>query len=106
MAMGGEEFFLFMDRLSVHRMGTVKESMYKHKINPIYNCAGFPDGNPIECCFSQVKLRYKKARLNALVNRRDFDIEEEIDGALEAITPELVEASEKRSKYMLHNTIV
>jgi hypothetical protein len=104
--MGGEEFFLFMDRLVVHRMNTVKEHMYKCKINPIYNCAGFPDGNPIECCFSQVKLRYKKARLNALVNRREFDIEEGIDSALEAITPELVAASERRSIYFLHNTIV
>jgi transposase len=95
-----------MDRLSVHRMITVRESLYKHKINPIFNCAGFPDGNPIECCFSQVKLRYKRERLNALVNKREFDIEDEIDRSLEAITPELVEASERRSFYMLHNTIV
>ena len=100
----GEEFFLFMDRLSVHRMNTVRESLFKHKVNPIFNCAGFPDGNPIECCFSQVKLRYKKERLNALINNREFDIEEEIGRSLETITPELVRASEKRSFYMLHNT--
>ena len=51
-------------------------------------------------------MRYKKARLNALVNRREFDIEEEIDSALEAITPELVAASERRSIYIMNNTIV
>ena len=85
-------------------MNTVRESLFKHKVNPIFNCAGFPDGNPIECCFSQVKLRYKKERLNALINNREFDIEEEIGRSLETITPELVRASEKRSFYMLHNT--
>ena len=102
--MGGEEFYLFLDRASFHKTPLINQAFYNLKIRPIFNCAGFPDGNPIECCFSQVKLRYKKERLNALVNGRDFDIEEEIDKSLEAITPELVAASEKRSFYMLHNT--
>ena len=101
--MGGEAFYLFMDNLWVHKKGTVKACLTEHNIVPIYNCAGFPDGNPIECCFSLVKAKYKKDRLNYLVNGRMFDIEEGIDRALEAITPELVAANEGRSKAMLHN---
>jgi hypothetical protein len=52
LAMGGEPFFLFLDRLSVHRMKTVDKCMRDNKITPVFNCAGFPDGNPIEICFS------------------------------------------------------
>ena len=102
--MGGEPFFLFLDRLSVHRMKTVDKCMRDNSITPVFNCAGFPDGNPIEICFSQCKLRYKKERLNALINEQVFDVEEGIDRSLEAITPELVRKSACRSIYLLHNT--
>jgi hypothetical protein len=68
-AMGNEPFFLFMDRLSVHRMKTVKEKLQEHGITPIYNCSASPDLNAIETCFAQVKLKYKKNRCIALMHR-------------------------------------
>ena len=51
-AMGEEPFYLFMDRLSVHMMLTVKDKLSQHNITPIYNCSASPDLNPIETCFA------------------------------------------------------
>ena len=68
-SMGNEPFFLFMDRLSVHRMKTVKEKLQEFGITPIYNCSASPDLNAIETCFAQVKLKYKKNRCIALMHR-------------------------------------
>ena len=68
MAMGGEPFALFMDRLTVHRMISVKEKMKELDIFPIYNMPASPETNAIETCFAQVKLAYKRERLNYLVN--------------------------------------
>ena len=104
--MGGEAFALFMDRLTVHRMITVKAKMLELNIFPIYNIPASPETNAIETCFAQCKLKYKRERLNALVNERDFDVEEGINRSLDAITPELVKACAKRSVYKLHNTKV
>ena len=44
--------------------------------------------------------------MNALVNEKEFDIEEGINRSLDQITPELVKACAKRSIYKLHNTEV
>ena len=51
-AMGGEQFYLFMDRLSVHMMISVKHKMEEMDITPIYNCSASPDLNAIETCFA------------------------------------------------------
>ena len=67
-AMGGEPFYLYMDRLSVHMMLSVKQRMNEYDITPIYNCSASPDLNAIETCFAQVKLRYKKNRMIALIH--------------------------------------
>jgi hypothetical protein len=40
----------------------------------------------------------------ALINRREFDVEEGMSRAFEAITPDLVKACVKRSIYHIHNT--
>ena len=88
--MGGGPFFLFMDQLTVHRMVTVKDKMAEYGITPIYNASASPELNAIETCFAQVKHRYKKERMIALINRREFDVEEGMARAFEAITPELV----------------
>jgi hypothetical protein len=42
----------------------------------------------------------------ALINEREFDVEERMAQAFEVITPELVKACVKRSIYHIHNTIV
>ena len=78
--------------------------MAELEIYPIYNIPASPETNAIETCFAQCKLKYKRERLNALVNGNEFDIEEEISKALDVITPDLVKACAKRSVYKLHNT--
>ena len=50
--MGGEPFYLYMDRLSVHMMHSVREKMDEHDITPIYNCSASPELNAIETCFA------------------------------------------------------
>ena len=52
MAMGEQPFALFMDRLTVHRMLTVKEKMNQLGIFPIYNIPASPETNAIETCFA------------------------------------------------------
>ena len=51
-AMGSEGFALFMDRLTVHRMLTVKAKMIELNIFPIYNIPASPETNAIETCFA------------------------------------------------------
>lgn len=106
MCMGGEPFYLFMDQLRIHKMLTVRQKMAEYGITPIMNSSASPEQNAIETCFAQVKLRYKKKRLQALVHRREFNTEEGITDALEVITPELVKACVERSIHYIHNTVV
>ena len=51
-AMGSEAFALFMDRLTVHRMLTVKAKMLELNILPVYNIPASPETNAIETCFA------------------------------------------------------
>ena len=51
-AMGEEPFALYMDRLTVHRMISVKEKMMRLNIFPIFNCPAAPELNAIETCFA------------------------------------------------------
>ena len=88
--MGGAPFALFLDQLVVHKMKTVRAKYEEYNIHPIFNVPASPDMNPIESCFSHVKRIYKKERLNALVNRRPFDMDEAIVRAFDVITPQLV----------------
>ena len=85
--MGGAAFALFLDQLVVHKMKTVRAKYEEYNIYPIFNVPASPDMNPIESCFSHVKRIYKKKRLNALVNRRVFDMDEEVVRAFDVITP-------------------
>jgi len=80
--------------------------MMQLNIFPIYNIPASPETNAIETCFAQVKLRFKRKRLNALVNDRVFEVNEEIKIALDVITPELVKACADRSIYLLNNMTV
>ena len=104
--MGEQPFALYMDRLTVHRMLTVKDKMNELEIFPIYNIPASPETNAIETCFAQCKLKYKRERLNALVNDEEFDVEEGISRSLDVITPKLVKACAKRSVFKLHNMTV
>ena len=85
--MGGEPFALYLDQLIVHKMKTVRAEYDKYNIYPIYNIPASPEMNPIETCFAQVKRIYKRERMNALVNKRQFDMDDTIDKAFKIITP-------------------
>ena len=100
--MGGDAFALFMDNLACHKTPAVMEMYQKYNILPIFNIADSPDLNPIEVCFSFVKLSYKQQWLNACANNIEFDKDEAIDKAFNKITPELVKHSVGRSVYLLH----
>ena len=69
LCMGGQPFYLFMDQLRIHKMLTVREKMQEHGITWIYNASASPELNAIETCFAQVKLKYKRERMRALIHR-------------------------------------
>ena len=54
--MGGAPFALYLDQLVVHKMKTVRAKYEEYSILPIFNIPASPDMNPIETCFSQVKM--------------------------------------------------
>ena len=68
-------------------MKTVRAKYDEYGIYPIFNIPASPEMNPIETCFAQVKRIYKRERLNALVNKRQFDMDDTIDTAFKVITP-------------------
>jgi transposase len=68
-------------------MKSVRALYETYNIYPIFNIPASPEMNPIETCFAQVKRIYKKKRLNALVNKRPFDMDITIDDAFDVITP-------------------
>ena len=99
--MDGKAFFLFMDNLNAHRNKEVRALMSALKITPIYNISYSPDFNCIEAVFAQVKRKFNKARLNHLVQEKEFDMFANIKKAFQVITPQLVQACEKRSVSIL-----
>ena len=97
-------FILYMDQLSAHRSKKVKEECRKHGITICYNISYTPELNPIETCFSYVKQAFKKRRLNALVNKAEFNFVAEIKRAFKNLAPATVAACIKRSLFLL-NTV-
>ena len=97
--MNKQPFYLFMDKASAHTAGDVKRVMESLNIIPIFNITACPEFNPIEAVFSFVKKDFRRARLNALANKRDFDLDRECNKAFKCVTPDLVTACWKRSLY-------
>ena len=63
-----------MDNLSVHRSREVKNRMDEMSIPYIFGPPYSPDYNPIESVFAIAKRELKKKRLEAIINKRRFDI--------------------------------
>ena len=101
--MDGRPFCLFLDQLSVHKSAEVMSLYESHRITPIFNIGGCPDYNCIETVFAHCKAKFKRRRLHALVNESEFDLMEEIEKALDIITPELVRRCFSRSYALLIN---
>jgi transposase len=70
--LGDEKVCLFMDQLSVHRSYKARDKMTELGFKWLFNAAYYPDGNGIELIFAQVKLKFKKMRVQAILNgKRD-----------------------------------
>ena len=90
-------FALYMDRLNVHKTDDVKEVCANNDILTILNVTGSPELNPIETCFSIVKKKFRKERLNTLAKDDYFCFEDEARKAIKFITPQLVQGCIRRS---------
>ena len=61
-----------MDQLSVHRSYKARDKMMELGFKWLFNAVYYPDGNGIELIFAQVKLKFKKMRVQAILNgKRD-----------------------------------
>jgi len=101
--MNWRPFYLFLDKLTVHRANTVKGLYERYGITAIYNVTASPEYNCIETVFAHVKAQYARARLNALANNSDFDLDAEARDAFNIVTTDLVDNCFKRSYYLLNN---
>ena len=103
LVMRNEPFFLFMDKASVHTANMVYNRMGELNITPIFNITASPDYNPIEAVFSFCKGSFRRARLNALANKREFDLDINVRKCFDIVTPELVRACFMKSYFLLKN---
>jgi len=65
--LGGGDFAIFLDNLSVHKTKEAKLIFEQLNITEIYNIPYSPQFNGIECYFAQVKAYYKKLLLQYVV---------------------------------------
>ena len=82
----GKKLALFMDNLWFHKTNDMKKVFQQYDIFPLYNIPYSPETAPIEACFSVVKCRYKRMRLQCLVNDQPFDAEQHIHEAFDLVT--------------------
>ena len=94
-----------MDWLKVHYSDQVTPLYPELNIVPIWNVRYSPEFNPIEAVFSKVKAIYKERRLNAMVNKIDFDREETIKIALRSVTRDHCAACVRKSRHLLDRAI-
>ena len=87
--------------MNVHKSNVVKEVYGKHKIIPIFNVAYSPQFNPIEAIFSKVKAEFNARRLNCLVNKIGFNIDNTIGIAFRTIKKVHCAACVRKSMHQL-----
>ena len=71
--LGGGDFELFLDNLSVHKTKDAKHLLEKLNITEIFNVPYCPQFNGIESYFSQIKATYKKLLLKCVINDAPYD---------------------------------
>jgi transposase len=71
--LGGGDFALFLDNLSVHKTKDAKHLFEKLNITEIFNVSYCPQFNGIESYFSQLKATYKKLLLKCVINDAPYD---------------------------------
>ena len=62
-----------MDNLRVHKTGWLMPYYERLNMIPVWNVTYSPEFNPIETFFAQVKLFYKRERLNLVANKKHCD---------------------------------
>ena len=86
--LGGGDFSLFLDNLSVHKTKDAKHLFEKLNITEIFNEPYCPQFNGIESYFSQVKATYKKLLLKCVINDAPYDTMGLIKQSIESISNE------------------
>ena len=86
--LGGGDFALFLDNLSVHKTKDAKRLFEEHNITEIFNVPYCPQFNGIESYFAQVKATYKKLLLQHMIKDVHVDTEELIRWSLETVSSE------------------
>ena len=71
--LGGGDFALFLDNLSVHKTKEAKLLFEALNITEIFNVPYCPQFNGIESYFSQIKATYKKLFLGSVVKEAQYD---------------------------------
>ncbi len=73
MKLGGGDFALFLDNLSVHKTKEAKLLFEELNITEIFNVPYCPQFNGIESYFFQIKATYKKLFLGQVIKEARYD---------------------------------
>ena len=87
---GKRSVYLVLDNLSVHTCDWSKHWMAHLDFKWAFNAPYFPDGNPIEFVFSIAKHNFKKAKLQAIANKKPVVMADLINRAFRKITKKQV----------------
>ena len=86
--LGSNDFALFLDNLSVHKIKDAKLLFEELNITEIFNVPYCPQFNGIESYFSQVKATYKKLLLQCVIKEAHYDTMGLIKQSIESISNE------------------
>jgi transposase len=75
-------FAVFLDNCRVHHSKKVQKFAAEHNIIMIFNAPYSPEFNPIERVWSQMKLQFKKMRVEAIISGRSPNYQKMIQGIL------------------------
>lgn len=85
---GGGDFALFLDNLSVHKTKEAKLLFEELNITEIFNVPYCPQFNGIESYFSQVKATYKKLLLKHVISEEPYDTMGLIKESIQCVSDE------------------
>ncbi len=86
--LGGEDFALFLDNLSVHKTRDAKLLFEELNITEIFNVPYCPQFNGIESYFSQIKATYKKLFLGQVIKEAQYDTMSLIKQSIQSVSDE------------------
>ena len=84
--LGGGDFALFLDNLSVHKTKEAKLLFERLNVTEIFNVPYCPQFNGIESYFAQVKATYKKLLLQRVISEAPYDTSGLIKQSIESVS--------------------